>query len=320
VRAALTEIVGDLGMSGCRPILRQQLGHASPEIRFWSCQSLGMLPDADDLPSLEVMLADLEYGYLDSTVADAARQAIEFIKSKEERTYRQNGKVLSPSQKEALDQIRGRHPHRTSACGALLSEIASADSDLEGPLRAALLYGYCSYKPGLKILDQVTREMSARVMAKFSSPGEFPWGKERSFFGALLYAISCIDNESSHSLLIEYLSCLQNPHLRADVVEAMSFEKRMFDVDLMMKHVVGQTEESILLSGLYAMKWHYFEFCELNSNLFPLLDHPLATVRSYTVEALANSQDNLEMIAKLSDDPDPEVRRAVADAVRLWSE
>jgi HEAT repeat protein len=82
VRAALTEIVGDLGMSGCRPILRQQLGHASPEIRFWSCQSLGMLPDADDLPSLEVMLTDLEHGYLDSTVADAARQAIEMIKSK----------------------------------------------------------------------------------------------------------------------------------------------------------------------------------------------------------------------------------------------
>lgn len=83
VRAALTEIVGDLGMSGCRPILRQQLGHASPEIRFWSCQSLGMIPDADDLPSLEVMLTDLEYGYVDSTVADAAGRAIEMITSKE---------------------------------------------------------------------------------------------------------------------------------------------------------------------------------------------------------------------------------------------
>jgi hypothetical protein len=41
-----------------------------------------MLPDADDLPRLEVMLSDLEYGHLDSTVADAARQAIEMIKSK----------------------------------------------------------------------------------------------------------------------------------------------------------------------------------------------------------------------------------------------
>jgi HEAT repeat protein len=30
LRAALTEIVGDLGLSGCRTILRQQLGHASP--------------------------------------------------------------------------------------------------------------------------------------------------------------------------------------------------------------------------------------------------------------------------------------------------
>ena len=83
VRAALTEIVGDLGLPGCRPILRRQLGHASPEIRFWSCQSLGMIPDPEDLPSLEVMLTDFEHGYLDSTVADAARQAIEMIKSKE---------------------------------------------------------------------------------------------------------------------------------------------------------------------------------------------------------------------------------------------
>jgi len=82
VREALTEIVGDLGMSECLPILRRQLCDTSAPIRFWSCESLGMLGDRDDLALLQAMLADDDLGYLDCSVAYSARRAMRFISSR----------------------------------------------------------------------------------------------------------------------------------------------------------------------------------------------------------------------------------------------
>jgi len=84
VRGALTEVVGDLGMIECLPILRCQLYDASAPIRFWSCESLGMLGDRDDLAHLQAMLTDNDLGYLDRSVADAARRAMRFISSRSE--------------------------------------------------------------------------------------------------------------------------------------------------------------------------------------------------------------------------------------------
>ncbi len=82
VRAALTEIVGDLGMTNCKKRIVGQLGHSAPEVRFWSCQTLGMIGQRDDLDRLRALLDDRAVGHLDKTVANAAEQAIEFIESK----------------------------------------------------------------------------------------------------------------------------------------------------------------------------------------------------------------------------------------------
>ncbi|MBX3095994.1 MAG: HEAT repeat domain-containing protein [Fimbriimonadaceae bacterium] len=79
VRAAVTEVVGDLGLSQTKPLLRSQLESRYPEIRFWSCQSLGMVGSRDDLAILEEMLSDHEIGWSELTVAQAAIKALEMI-------------------------------------------------------------------------------------------------------------------------------------------------------------------------------------------------------------------------------------------------
>lgn len=93
VRAALTAIVGDLGLVECLPILREQLEHDSAPIRLWTCQTLGMIGGPDELSSLEVLLADCELGYLEETVADSAGWAISLILGKDENLprYPQSG-------------------------------------------------------------------------------------------------------------------------------------------------------------------------------------------------------------------------------------
>ncbi len=225
--------------------------------------------------------------------------------------------VLDPDQQEILDQVRSRHPSRSSACGALLSEIASTSIDLESRVRAARLYGDLSCKRGLGTLNRVSRTLCSEIVGELSETEDFPTGVKRYFFSALLSAIARMDRPDSHALLVRYLFSIQNPHLRADVLEAMAFEVRMFDVDLVLRILEKECDEPMILSGLYALSFPgaNIDSEDVQGRVSPFLRHQSDSVRAYTVRLLSYCVENRELIQKLSDDPDGEVRESVRDAL-----
>jgi HEAT repeat protein len=80
VRAALTEIVGGLGLRELRPIVKKQLQHPSARVRFLSCEALWMLhveaePD-EVIEALQTLVSDPEIGWEGQTVGESAQQAI----------------------------------------------------------------------------------------------------------------------------------------------------------------------------------------------------------------------------------------------------
>jgi hypothetical protein len=79
VRAALTEIVGNLSLHSCRQHLIHQLSHTAPELRFWSCEALGMVGRLEDTIFIRPLLTDMDIGYDHLTVASAATTALNMI-------------------------------------------------------------------------------------------------------------------------------------------------------------------------------------------------------------------------------------------------
>lgn len=216
-------------------------------------------------------------------------------------------------------QVQERHPDRTSVCGALFAEITSTSASIDDRSRAADLYRFFSYKRGLRTFDKLASEFCTAIITKFNEPDDFPWGPERNFYGTLLFAIARIDSPESHSVLKGYLSSIESPHLRADVLEAMAFEENEFDAELVFRILEEETDEPILLSALYALLYRTppIGADTLRQRISSFLKHDSGRVRSYTVQVLQFDSESLGAISKLADDPDSEVQRAVAEAIRF---
>jgi hypothetical protein len=84
-------------------------------------------------------------------------------------------------------------------------------------------------KRGLKALDRVVQSAYLILTSQLVSNESFPQGKERYFLSAILFAIARSDTSASHSQLVGYFNSFKNSYLRADVVEAMAFERSHFD-------------------------------------------------------------------------------------------
>lgn len=220
--------------------------------------------------------------------------------------------------RETWKRVQERHPNRTTAGGALFAEIASTSASIDDRNRAADLYGLMSYKRGLRTFDKIAWNVYNDISAKLSKPESFFCGSERFFFSALLRAIARIDSPESHSVLKRYLFSIENPHLRADVLEAMAFEKNEFDAELTFSTLEGENDEPLLLSGLYALSFHGSDLDPetVRKRFLPFLEHESGLVRSFTVEVLSYDRENLDVISKLSDDPHAGVRDYVAAAIR----
>lgn len=225
---------------------------------------------------------------------------------------------LSPLNKDFIREVQGRHPHRTSVCGALLSEVASSGADVDSRSMAARLLGSLLCKRGLKVLTRILQDLH-RVIETDEIDGSGHLDKpERDFLRAILIAVARMESPSSHALLEDCLNTFRSAHLRSDVLEAMAFEGAMFDMSLVAPFVADDTPEPMLLSALYAL--YVSPVASENSPLLkrlvaPCLEHGSVNVRVFAVEALSHHRDNLDLISALRDDPDPGVREAVAEAL-----
>lgn len=231
-------------------------------------------------------------------------------------SYKRNH--LSEGDVAALAQVRLRHPHRTSTCGALLAELASPDAALEDRSTAARLYGQLGCRRGLHRLEAEARRVSAEILASLTQPNDYPAGPERFYFAYLVKAIALIDHQASHAVLKDLLGSLPQADLRSDVIEAMAFEGTMFEVEIVNEILQADSERPVLLSALYTLWFHppsRNESVALRL-LLPLLDHESADVRSYAVRALTNWDNAHLAVTSLANDPDPDVRETVADVLR----
>ena len=226
------------------------------------------------------------------------------------------------SHQETLAKARKRHPDKVTKCGALLAEITSPTASINERWLATDLYGLFCYKRGLRTFDAIASEVYADIVAKWDEDDWSVTSSERFFFDTLMHAIAAIDSPESHSTLLRYLDSVEIDLLRATVIDAMSREGREFDAELIFKILEEETKEKFILSGLHVLKFHssYIVDETLRSHVSPFLKHESAWVRGYAVEVLMFEKGSLEAIKELSDDPDAEVRRTVATAIRYSEE
>lgn len=226
---------------------------------------------------------------------------------------------LAPELDKDLAGIRSKHPLRTTDCGALLAEIASSGSSHRNRASAASLYWHIECQRGLRTLDRVLRGVRAEIEAALKEENQHVVGPKRHLHADLLFAIAQIDNSDSHRVLTENLSVCKNSYLLSDVLECMAFEKRMFDIDLVLSFVAEHTREEVLLSALYCLHLHGESSVGsviVRRRLASLLEHVSSNVRYFAIMAMRADVDSLALIQRLADDPCEEVRDAVQQA--LW--
>lgn len=214
-----------------------------------------------------------------------------------------------------MAQVRAKYSRRKSATEALTLEILTG-SDLADRRRAALLLVLLRGRPRLGRLKRLIAELVVKVEA---TNDEWLGPPERNLLCNLLLAFGFMDTKRSHAVLAR-LACESASHLvRADALEAMAFEKRFFDLDLVLPFLHETTSTPELLSALYAIQYTGYAKNrpdDARERLRPLLNHPYGHVRAYTVDILGNDPSNFSLIETLQDDPHMLVREWVADALR----
>lgn len=218
---------------------------------------------------------------------------------------------------EALRRIQARHAQVRSPCGALLAELSDRRASLADRTIAARLHGLWPCRRGLSTLARVADTLINELETEFGSD-RFPCGAKRYFMSTILSAISSIDTQASHSVLIKHLRSLTNPDLRADVLEAMALEWQTFEFELMREFLSDESPEPILLSALYALRFPHSEPLppSLFPHVIPLLQHRSASVRAYAVQVVVYFPDALPLLMKVESDVDNEVRTVAAEAIR----
>lgn len=183
---------------------------------------------------------------------------------------------------------------------------------------AARIYGYKPCKRGLAALGEVAWSLQSDLVIDVGETG-FPRGPKRRLFQDVLFAISRIDSQASHSVLRRFLDLNQNPHLRSDVLEAMAHELEAYDTQLILDILKNESQEPMILSGLYALMFPGAgpRTAGLRECASSFLTHQSGSVRAFAVRVLMTTGKDRDTISRLSNDQDPGVQEAVADALRF---
>lgn len=204
-------------------------------------------------------------------------------------------------------------PART---GALLDEVTKG-IDSPDRIHAAIMLGLEGCRRGLKRLERLIDEMVKAVEANDSAWVGPP---ERGLLACVLIAVGHRDTEASHALLARLIRESSSHLVRADALEGTAYEKERFDLDLVLPFTSMRAQPPEILSALYALEFRARDRPEeIRERVAPLLAHPYGMIRCFAVRVLMFRDSNLDLILPLTDDPEPQVREAVEEAIR-WIE
>jgi HEAT repeat protein len=221
---------------------------------------------------------------------------------------------------EYVEEVKARHPHRSSACGALLSELFTA-KELADRRKAADHLGLHPCRRGVKQIERLIDDLEKRV----AFPEDI-WGgidPDRDLLGDLFVVLGRFDTDEAQGVLARIVRTSRNPLVRADAMEAMAYGKN-FDLEPVLPYISMDASEPEILSALYAAEFGDFATkrpAEATRRIKPLLAHSYPGVRAFAARALAwNRPVNRHLIESLSDDESDLVRREVADMLRMMDE
>lgn len=143
---------------------------------------------------------------------------------------------------------------------------------------------------------------------------------ERALLCDQLFAVACMDTAASHETLVSLLRSSPSHLVRADVLEAIAFEKERFDLELVRSFASEGVTTPELLSALYALRFSRYVDArpyEARARLEPLLRHDYPLARAMTIEVLMHRAENVDLILPLADDPSEMVRQIVEEA-KAW--
>jgi HEAT repeat protein len=178
------------------------------------------------------------------------------------------------------------------------------------------MLGHLGCRRALGPLERLLPDLVAKVEASSDYWGGPP---ERYFLDSILYAIARVDSDRSHAVLARLLRESPSHLVRADVLEAMAFEKESFDVELVLPFASERAETPEILSAIYALLFHDYANRDperARAVTLPLMTHPYRRVAAYAIEMLQTHKPNLDFILTFADDPDPSVRQSVQEAIR----
>ncbi len=172
------------------------------------------------------------------------------------------------------------------------------------------------------MIERLLRHRVAELEAQVdlgNDPLVDPWSVPRDpGLFPILRSVARMDDERSHGLLAEILACSQNTMTRADVLEAMASEDRMFELDLVLGCLEAKRPEPEVLSALYAL---YCKGIDVEPEVVaPYLSDPSVNVRAIAVEALQNAERHRPTITRMLDDPHERVRRAAGESLAWLDE
>jgi hypothetical protein len=217
-------------------------------------------------------------------------------------------------QRENLARVRALHPYRRSDCGAVLDEFLTAP-ELEDQVSAVYLFAGLECRRGFKRMENALPELLRKVEAETD---EWIGPPERRLFAGMLYAIAQMDTPESHACLVHLLHNSPSHLVRDDVLEAMAFEKRQYDRELILPFLALDCSTPEILSALYALQYKGYvteQPEDALARVLPLLDHPHVMVTVYVIELLKEHPPNLARLLQLRDHPSPHVQKALGEAV-----
>jgi hypothetical protein len=214
--------------------------------------------------------------------------------------------ALSEEQLLFLREVRQRHPHRTSDGGALLCEILTSTS-LSDQSQAAFIYWLMGFRRGLKDLTAFAEQMIPRI---------HECGKEKYLFAYLMDAIGKMDTPASHAVVVQFVNG-PTPRIRSCALDAMTWEDKQFDLNLVMPFVSMDLDQAEILSALWVLDWKRYgrKHREARERLEVFLTSPDPHVRGYAVRVLGQHKANMDLVKSLKDDPDLYVRQEVDEMV-----
>jgi hypothetical protein len=206
------------------------------------------------------------------------------------------------------EELATRYPHRKSVCGRLLAEIVHS-SVTENRTKALYFYGPARYKSGFRRLAKIADSASQNLEVQYSVPRP-----NRELLNAILFVFGWMDTEKSHAYLVNLLNSDDaDDYVKGDVLEAMAFEKRNADPDLVDPFLDATQPYPILTSAIYFFLFHRPSEQQLRK-LVPLTQQS-SYAGNFAVEILLENEKSGKVLAEMAVDPDDTIREIARNCV-----